>query len=60
MLEASQIALQIKNKQIDSLIIDTEKGHIKLGKLHEIADTMGAKYMKIEDLKAESIVKAIR
>lgn len=60
MLEASQIALQIKNKQIDSLIIDTEKGYMKLGKLREIADTMGAKYMKIEDLKAESIVKAIR
>ena len=59
MEEANQIALQIKQKQIDSLIIDTEKGFVRLGKLQEIADTMGAKYMKIEDLKAESIVKAI-
>ena len=57
--EANQIALQIKQKQIDSLVIDTEKGFVRLGKLQAIADTMGAKYLKIEDLKAESIVSAI-
>ena len=57
--EANQIALQIKKKQIDSLIIDTENGFVRLGKLQAIADVMGAKYLKIEDLKSESIVRAI-
>ena len=57
--EATQIANQIKTKQIDSLVIDTEKGYIRLGKLREIADSMGAKYLQIEELKAESIVRAI-
>jgi len=58
--EANQIASQIKSKQINALVIDTEKDFLRLGKLREIADAMGAKYLKIEDLKAETIVKAVR
>ncbi|MDR1155417.1 MAG: VWA domain-containing protein [Bacteroidales bacterium] len=57
--EATRIALQIKSKQIDSLVIDTEKSYIRLGKLREIADVMGARYLKIEDLKAGSIINAL-
>jgi magnesium chelatase subunit D len=58
--EANQIANQIKQKQIDSLVIDTEKGYLRLGKLQEIAETMGAKYLKIDELKAEKIISAVR
>ena len=58
--EANQIALQIKSKQINALVIDTEKDFLRLGKLREIAEIMGAKYLKIDDLKAEAIVKAVR
>jgi magnesium chelatase subunit D len=57
--ETTQIARQIKQAQIDSLVIDTEKGFIRLGKLEEIANTLGAKYLKLEELKAGNIVQAI-
>ena len=58
--EALQIASQIKAKEINTLVIDTEKSFISLGKLREIASATGAKYMKIDDLKAENIIGAIK
>ncbi len=58
--EANQIALQIKQMHIDSVVIDTEKNYIRLGRLQEISDSMDAKYLRIEDLKAASIIRAIQ
>ena len=57
--EAFQIASQIKAKEINSLVIDTEKSYISLGKLREIASAMGANYLKMDDLKAETIINQI-
>lgn len=58
--EAKQIALQIKQMNIDSVVIDTEKSYIRLGRLQEISGSMNAKYLKIEDLRAESIISAVQ
>lgn len=58
--EANQIALQIKQMNIDSVVIDTEKSYIRLGRLQEISGSMNAKYLKIEDLRAESIISAVQ
>lgn len=58
--EANQIALQIKQMNIDSVVIDTEKSYIRLGRLQEISGSMNAKYLKIEDLRAESIINAVQ
>lgn len=58
--EANQIALQIKQMNIDSVVIDTEKSYIRLGRLQEISGFMNAKYLRIEDLKAESIISAVQ
>ena len=58
--EANQIALQIKQMNIDSVVIDTEKSYIRLGRLQEISGFMNAKYLRIEDLRAESIISAVQ
>jgi len=57
--EAHQIASQIKAKQIAAVVIDTEKGFLRLGKLKEIAAVMNAKYLQIDDLRAEAIIRAV-
>ena len=42
------------------MVIDSETGFIKLGLAERLAKDMGAKYTKLEDLRADSIVDAIR
>ena len=58
--EVEMFAGQIRMKQIESIVIDTENGFVRLEKLVKIADKMGAKYMRIEDLKADDIIRAIQ
>jgi magnesium chelatase subunit D len=57
--EALQISSRIKNMKTDTIVIDTEKGFLKLGKLRDIADSMGAKYLHLEELRADKIIDAL-
>ncbi len=41
------------------LIIDSESGFLKLGMAQKLADDMHARYVKLEDLKADSLMGAI-
>lgn len=58
--EAKQIASQVKKTGIKSLVIDAEQSFIGLGLAREISDELGAKYLKLEELRAEEIVGGIR
>ena len=58
--EANRLAMQIRSSRIESLVIDTESGYIRLGKMKEIADTMGSRYLSIQDLRADKIIEAVR
>ncbi|MDP2766046.1 MAG: VWA domain-containing protein, partial [Candidatus Methanoperedens sp.] len=58
--EARQIASQIKKTGIRSLVIDAEQSFIGLGLARELSDELGAKYLKLEELRAEEIVGSIR
>ena len=42
-----------------SLVIDSEVGFIKLGMAKRLADNMGAKYLELEELKADTMLDAI-
>ena len=45
---------------IPSVVVDTESGFIKLGMIKPVADAMGAQYLKLEDLRADSLADAVR
>ena len=54
------MAARIAESGYPSMVIDSETGLIKLGLAERLAKDMGAKYTKLEDLRADSIVDAIR
>ncbi|MDI6781987.1 MAG: VWA domain-containing protein [bacterium] len=58
--EVKEIAEQIKLSGMNSLVIDTEAGFVSFGLAKEVAESMGAKYLKLEELKAERIVNSIK
>ncbi|MCD6185888.1 MAG: putative cobaltochelatase [Deltaproteobacteria bacterium] len=60
--EAMEMAEEIKNNtRINTAVVDVEKpGLISFGLAHQLSDQMGAKYFKIEDLKADTLVNALR
>ncbi|MEC9271653.1 MAG: VWA domain-containing protein, partial [Chloroflexota bacterium] len=50
----------IGEDRIPSVVVDTESGFIKLGMIKPVADAMGAQYLKLEDLRADSLADAVR
>ncbi len=58
--EAKQIASVIKASGIRSLVIDSEQSFIGLGFAREISNELGAKYLKLDELRAQDIVDGIR
>ncbi|MCI0830717.1 MAG: hypothetical protein J4N67_11330, partial [Chloroflexi bacterium] len=58
--EASAAAGIIGADKIPSVVVDTESGFIRLGMIQPIATAMGAQYLKLEDLRADSLADAVR
>lgn len=58
--EAKRIAEDIKKAGIKSIVIDTEKGFIHLGKMKELSETLGGKYYQLEDIKADIISEIVQ
>ena len=60
--EAMETAGEIKNDtRINTAVVDVEKpGLISFGLAHQLSVRMGAVYFKIEDLEADTLVKALR
>ena len=58
--EAYAAAGIIGSDKIPSVVVDTESGFIKLSMVQPVADAMGAQYLKLEDLRADSLVNAVR
>jgi len=42
-----------------SFVVDTEEGHVRLGMAAEVAGAMGARCLRLEDLRAESLVELV-
>jgi magnesium chelatase subunit D len=60
MQETKSIASLFQKEGIQSAVIDTESSLIKLGLAQEISGALGARYLALEELKADSIVQAVR
>ncbi len=57
--DTKSIACTIAEYGYPVLVIDSEVGFIKLGLAERLAEDMHAKYMKLEDLKADSVMDAV-
>lgn len=58
--DATDIAAHIRDAGISSLVIDSEKGYIAFGLARTLSDEMGAKYLKLEDLQADTIAGVVK
>ena len=56
------MAEEIKNDtRINTAVVDVEKpGLISFGLAHQLSVQMGAKYFKIEDIQADTLVEVLR
>ena len=58
--EARNFASIFEDKHITGVVIDTELDFIKFEMARPLADAMGARYLKLEDLRADSLADAVR
>ncbi|MDD1728908.1 MAG: putative cobaltochelatase [Methanospirillum sp.] len=58
--DATEMAAAIRDFGISSIVIDTEQSYIAFGLAHKISDDMGAKYLKLEELQADTIAEAVK
>ena len=58
--ETRAMASLVQEKKIQSVVIDTELDFIKLGLARQVAEAMGARYLKLEELRADSLADAVR
>ena len=58
--EIQNLAQTISDAKIPAVVVDTEQDFIKLGLAQGIADSMSARYIKLDDLAAESLADAVR
>ena len=58
--EAKSMAELVREHHIPSLVIDTELDFIKLGLARPIAEAMDAHYVKLDDLRGDTLAQAVR
>lgn len=51
---------EIRESKIKVIVIDSEKGRIKLNMAKDISKKLGGKYYRLEDLKVQSISQVVR
>lgn len=58
--DAIGIANHIREKEIASYVIDSEQSFIAFGLAKQLADEMGARYLKLEDLQADQLTNVVK
>ncbi len=58
--DAKYISSLIRDLNIDSIVIDTEKSFVKLGIPKDIAKELGARYIKVDELEAKNLSEIIK
>jgi magnesium chelatase subunit D len=54
-----RVASKLRSLKVASLVVDTEEGYVRLGMASEIADHLGARRLRLEDLRADSLVQLV-
>ena len=58
--EAQGVASLFEDKKFSSVVVDTELGFLKLGMAQGLADAMGSRCIKLDDLRADRLADAVR
>jgi magnesium chelatase subunit D len=58
--EVTQVASLFRDRHVPSLVVDTETGALRFGLARRVAEALGASYIKLEDLRADNLVHAVR
>ena len=58
--QTEQIASRLAAQQIPTLMLDTEAGHVRVGRGVELADVLQANYLRLDDLSSDGLVHTIR
>ena len=58
--QALRAAGDLAEAGLAALVLDTEDGFVRLGRAHEIARALGAEYLPLDDLTADSLVLNVR
>ena len=53
-------AAALAKKQIATLVLDSEQGFVRLGKARELAGWLEAKYLLLDELRADAIAGQVR
>ena len=57
--EPLKAASRLRSLVSEAFVVDTEEGHVRLGMAAEISSSLGAECMRLEDLRAETLVKIV-
>jgi magnesium chelatase subunit D len=52
-------AVGLRALGVASVVVDTEEGYVRLGMAGEVADSLGARCLRLEDLRADSLVQLV-
>lgn len=58
--EALALAERLAGRGVPALVLDTESGHLRLGRAGQLAQALGAECLTLEQLSAESLTLTIR
>ena len=53
-------AARLRRLGVASVVVDTEEGYVRLGMASGLADVMGARYLRLEELHAGSLVELVQ
>jgi magnesium chelatase subunit D len=52
-------AIGLRALGVASVVVDTEEGYVRLGMAGEVADSLDARCLRLEDLRADSLVQLV-
>ena len=58
--ETLRFAALLADRGIPALVLDTETGYLRLGRARQLANTLGAECLTLEELSAENLALTIR
>ena len=57
--EPSYVAAGLRSMGVASVVVDTEEGYVKLGMAGGVADSLGARCLRLDGLRADSLVQLV-
>jgi magnesium chelatase subunit D len=54
-----RVAAKLRALGAASVVVDTEEGYVRLGMAAEISDSLGARCLRLEDLRVDSLVQLV-